>query len=156
MPRNDLGITVVINEHSVPLFYGRRGSQVDLDRKEWQLVDIPLESFNLDVITRIGFWGRMQGTFYLDDIRLVAVAEPTRLPVATAVLEEHPTALPQGYSLEQNYPNPFNSETVIRFEMREKQEVELAVYNLGRAEAGASHRGVARAWSPYRTLEWSG
>ena len=108
----------------------------------------------MDVITRIGFWGRMQGTFYLDDIRLVAVAEPTRLPVATAVLEEHPTALPQGYSLEQNYPNPFNSETVIRFEMREKQEVELAVYNLAGQKLvhlieGSREPGV-------HTVRWNG
>ena len=70
----------------------------------------------------------MKGTFYVDDMRLVAANPPS--PVATSVQEEHTTALPQGYSLEQNYPNPFNSETVIRFEMREEREVELAVYNL--------------------------
>ena len=63
---------------------------VDLEKKEWQLVDIPLESFDLDVITRIGFWGRVQGTFYVDDLRLVAVAAPARPPVATTVLEEQP------------------------------------------------------------------
>ena len=130
----------------------REGIGVDIDAREWQLIDIPLDFLNLDVITAIGFRGYLQGTFYVDDIRLVAATPPS--PVATAVQEEHTTALPQGFSLEQNYPNPFNSETVIRFEMREKQEVELAVYNLAGQKlvhlvAGSREAGV-------HTVRWNG
>ena len=68
--------------------------------------------------------------------------------------EEDPSALPRDFSLEQNYPNPFNAETVIRFEMREKQEVELAIYNLAGQKlvqlvAGSREAGV-------HTVRWDG
>ena len=37
---------------------------MDLDKKECQLVEIPLESLSLDEITRIIFWGRVKESFY--------------------------------------------------------------------------------------------
>jgi hypothetical protein len=94
--------------------------------------------------------GGLRGTFYLDDMRLVTATSSA----ATSVLEERTSALPQGDSLEQNYPNPFNAETVIRFEMREKREVELAVYNLAGQKlvqlvAGSREAGV-------HTVRWNG
>ena len=146
-------ITVLINEEVMSLLDGsREGIGVDMDAREWQLIDIPLDLLNLDMITMIGFRGMLRGTFYLDDIRLVAAAPPS--PVATAVQEEHTTALPQDFCLEQNYPNPFNSGTVIRFELREKQEVELAVYNLAGQKLVHLVEGSREAGG--HTVRWSG
>ncbi len=143
-------LALIINGKQVYLFGDWGGNAVDTLTKEWQLMDIPLDFLDSDVITSIGFWGGLKGTFYLDDMRLVTATSSA----TTSVLEEHPTTLPRGYSLEQNYPNPFNSETVIRFEMREKQEVELAVYNLAgqrlvQLVEGSKEAGV-------HTVRWSG
>jgi predicted outer membrane repeat protein len=38
--------------------------------------------------------------------------------------------LPKTIELYQNYPNPFNPSTVIRFDLPERMEVELAIFNL--------------------------
>ena len=143
--------TVIINGKSVQLLDGD-AEEVDMFTREWQLIDIPLDFLDSDVITSIGFMGRLKGTFYLDDIRLVRATPPS--PVATSVQEEHTTALPQGYSLDQSYPNPFNSETVIRFEMREKQEVELAVYNL--AGQRLVHLVEGSREAGVHTVRWNG
>lgn len=48
----------------------------------------------------------------------------------TAVeLAEEPL-MPQSSRLSQNWPNPFNPSTAVQFELRERTEVRLAVYNL--------------------------
>ncbi len=56
-------------------------------------------------------------------------------PAITAWLERTAVvaienAGPSEFSLGQNYPNPFNSGTVIRFQIPEEVDVELAVYNI--------------------------
>jgi enediyne biosynthesis protein E4 len=102
--------------------------EVDVSRREWQEVVIPLEAFALDgPVERIEFSGFLQGTFYLGDIRLVTAASGL---VATAVTEEWTEGLPRGFALEQNFPNPFNSGTMIRFALPISGVVELSVYNL--------------------------
>lgn len=40
-----------------------------------------------------------------------------------------PNGVPTSYSLHQNFPNPFNSETNIRFDIKERGNVTLIVYN---------------------------
>ena len=109
------------------------------------MVDIPLDLSIIEDITSIGFTGRMQGTFFLDDIRMVA-ATPPGSSVSTAIDPQAPLGLPQSFDLRQNYPNPFNSATAIPFSLPQSGQVELAVYNLagqkvvtlasGRREAG--------------------
>ena len=154
-PNNSPELSVVINEVPMPLLYGRWKGQVDMDVREWQLVDIPLDLLELEVITMIGFTGSLQGTFYVDDLRVVAATSPTSPPpVTTAVQEEHTTALPKDFSLEQNYPNPFNSDTVIRFEMREEQHVELAVFNL--AGQNLVHLVEGSREAGVHTVHWNG
>lgn len=49
--------------------------------------------------------------------------------LSTAVAER-PSAQPSGFHLAQNYPNPFNPTTVIRYEIPQAAQVQLAIYNL--------------------------
>jgi len=47
------------------------GPTIHLDKKQWQVIEIPLESFELDQpLTKITLSGNLIGTFYLDDIHL--------------------------------------------------------------------------------------
>jgi hypothetical protein len=129
---------------------------VDMDLKNWQIVEIPLDVF-LAVklgtpIERIRFSGNLEGTFYLDDIRLVAAAPPQ--PEDTAVLEEHSTTRPQSFTLEQNFPNPFNSSTLIHFALPQSDKVKLTVYNLMGQKVAALVEGIREAGT--YTVHWDG
>ena len=53
---------------------------------------------------------------------------PIKFDYITGVTEE--LLLPKAFSLSQNYPNPFNSETLICYELPERGNVKIDVYNL--------------------------
>jgi hypothetical protein len=126
-------------------------ARVDLSRKEWQMVEIPVSAFeSTGPVMAITVSGNYAGPFYLDDIRLVALPPSP----ATVVEEDRTTSLPQSFALSQNSPNPFNSETVIRFTLPERGEVELAVYNLAGQRVVDLVEGV-RAAGTY-TVRWDG
>ena len=72
----------------------------------------------------------------------------------TAVQEEHAASRPKSFVLEQNYPNPFNSQTMIRFALPEREEVELAVYNLMGQKVRTLIGGVRKAGT--YTVRWDG
>ena len=116
---------------------------VDLTEKEWQVVEIPFEQFELkEPIAAIDFSGDFTGSFYIDDLRLVS-AKPSS--GSTAVVEERAAGLPLKSALEQNYPNPFNSGTVIRFALPTREEVDLAVFNLAGQRVTALVEGQREA-----------
>lgn len=126
---------------------------VDVERKEWQLVEIPVEEFGLRrFIDSIQFSGNLGGTFYLDDIRLVA-GEPPPQP-GTAVVEFQDATVPETFSLDQNYPNPFNPDTTIRFDLPLSEEIDLAVYNLTGQKFATLVQGLREAGT--YTLRWDG
>jgi len=52
-----------------------------------------------------------------------------KVPGITSISENY-ISIPKEYSLYQNYPNPFNSETVIEFDLPEKVNVKLVVYDV--------------------------
>lgn len=130
---------------------GNEALRVDLEQREWQVIEIPLGDLKAeDWIEAVRFSGNLTGTFYLDDLRLVAPLAPP----ATAVLEENTGAQPLAFSLAQNYPNPFNSETLIRFALPAPAEVELAVYSLAGQQVAVLAAGSREAGT--YTLHWDG
>jgi hypothetical protein len=146
---------VKINQSLISLFpASEEGIAVDLDIREWQEVEIPLEQLGLgerDVIDDLIFSAKMKGQFYLADIRLVA-ASPS--PSITAVLEESADALPPSILLDQNFPNPFNSDTAIRFELPKMTDVELAIFNLTGQQVATLAEGERRVGT--YTVHWDG
>ena len=122
---------------------------LDLGKPEWQLQDIPLD---VSMLSRISISGRGTGTFFVDDVSLLA-SQPGR-PPATAVLEAYESAVPAFLSLSQNHPNPFNSSTTIRFLLPQQDAVELAIYNLTGQEVVTLASGQREAGT--YTLRWDG
>ena len=145
---------VAVNGHLVSLLEKEeREFGVDLERNEWQVVEIPLENFMVKgPIHTITITGNLEGMFYLDDIRFVS--EMSSLPDQTVVLEERQNVLPDDFSLDQNYPNPFNSDTVIRFALPEGDDVELVVYNLAGQKVAMLVQGAREAGT--YSVRWDG
>ena len=140
-------LKIRVNETQLDLLDG----WIDVTRREWQEVEIPLEGFALKVpLERIEFSGTLMGTFYLADLELVTAAKGRP---ATAVVEEQ-AGLPTQFALEQNYPNPFNSSTVIRFSLPQHDLVDLVLYNLAGQEVANLASGRREAGT--HTLSWDG
>ena len=127
-------------------------NRVDWTTQSWQVVEIPLDSLGVEsseAITSFTFSGTVKGTFYLDEVALVAAS----LPI-TAVLEDRTAPLPHNFTLAQNFPNPFNSQTVIRFALPTRGQVTLILYNLAGQKVATLVQGV-REVGAY-TLSWDG
>ena len=99
---------------------------LDLGRKEWQTIVIPLAEFGDfdNPLELVSISSNLAGTMFIDNVALVTQASET------AVVEVRSDAVPEAVQLEQNYPNPFNSDTIIRFALPSTQEIALEVYNL--------------------------
>ena len=143
---------VMVNRDTPSLVALFEGDGLDLARKEWQVVEIPLERFSrLDgPIESIRLFGNLRGTFYLDDVRLVAA----RASAPTAVLQQRQAVVPEAFSLAQNYPNPFNSTTAIGFALPRAGAIRLAVFNLLGQQVAVLAEGTYPAGS--YTLRWDG
>ena len=50
--------------------------------------------------------------------------------IATAVTYQNSDQSPTTFSLSQNYPNPFNAQTVIKYQLPQNGQVELAIFNV--------------------------
>ena len=128
------------------------GPAVDLERKEWQTVEIPFTDLLQPgpTVETIRFSSNLRGAFYLGAVRLVAV----RPPANTAVRETYTEVMPEVFALEQNYPNPFNSDTVINFALPQSENIELNVYNVAGQRVATLLEGV-RAAGAY-AVNWDG
>jgi S-formylglutathione hydrolase FrmB len=132
-PGDAAGRSLVLSTGSsrpVALLGPRAGDlAVDLERAEWQRITVPLDQL-LDPWRSMNFLqlsGNLEGTFYIDDLRLVASPPPE---ATTAVTEQHTSAVPEALELSANYPNPFNSQTVIRFRLPHPSQTKLSVFSL--------------------------
>jgi len=138
-----------IDTEKIDLLSSKR---VDMTERDWQVVEVSLDTFALEsTLSAILFSGNLEGTFYLDDIRLVAVTPP---PSTTAVTEDYTATLPRFITLEQNYPNPFNSSTAIRFALPSSADVELTIFNLAGQPVATLVEG-ARDAGTY-SVNWDG
>ena len=139
---------VLVNDYTLTFSFREMESRP----KDWLVFDIPLSSFGLtEPIESIRITCTLQGTSYLDDIRLVAAEPPASI---TAVTEDHASTLPQFFTLDQNYPNPFNSATVIRFALPTAADVELSIFNLAGQQVETLADGLREAGT--YTVRWDG
>jgi len=130
-----------------------REGLIDIGETTWQLVEVPVEDFEIDgSITFLEFSGNLTGVFYLDDLRIIA-GRPGKQPI-TAVLESQAEAELPSFSLNQNFPNPFNSDTVIRFVLPVTADTELTLYNLAGQQVAMLVEGVRKAGT--YTVRWDG
>jgi len=126
--------------------------RVDLERREWQMVEVPLVAFEAGSSpASVNLAGSFGGTFHVDDVSLVSRVLPG-LP--TVVVEERGAASPATFALQQNYPNPFNSHTVIALALPGPGGVELAAYNAAGQKVATLLDGH-RAEGVY-TIRWDG
>ena len=128
------------------------GEWLDMTQQAWQVVEIPVDAFDREgPIETMVLSGNFGGTFYLDDICLVAAEPPASI---TAVTEDHTYSLPQSFTLNQNFPNPFNSSTAIRFSLPSATDVDLAIFNLAGQQVSTLVSGERQAGSC--TIRWDG
>ena len=147
---SDLKVGVDSGRHNMVDLLSSNG--VDLSVPDWQVVELSLDTFEVgNAIDFILFSGRIEGTFYLDDIRLIAATPP---PSTTAVTEAHAATLPPAFTLDQNYPNPFNNSTVIRFSLPIAGSISLSIYNLAGQKVASLVSG-ARVRGEY-SIHWDG
>ena len=152
-PPEGAGLPVVVGfEGADETHFIELDEQVDLELKAWQEVVISLltdEIAALGPISAIFFGFALDGQFFIDDIRLVALASES----ATAVSQEA-GALPHRFLLSQSYPNPFNSETMIPFALPGRGEVGLEIYNLSGQKVATLVDGVREAGA--HRIRWDG
>ena len=99
----------------------------------------------------VGVYGPYAGFSATDEL-IVASGEleiTVQVGVGAQVSIEEPGITPLQFALHQNYPNPFNPETMIRFDVAEKTDLSISVYNIlgekvttllnGNLEAGTYH-----------------
>ena len=98
----------------------------------WQWISISAEALGLTDghLVRIRLTGDVEGTFYIDDMRLVAEEVPEPPGPDTAVEVSEGKVLPSGYALSQNYPNPFNPSTTIAYALPRTSDVTLTLYTI--------------------------
>ena len=101
--------------------------QLDWELDQWQVLEVGLDRLD-SPIESLRFIGSLRGTFYLDDMYLVAAQSSGGV---TAVQEEgDQSGAPQKFALDLNYPNPFNSSTTIRYRIEEPGRVRLEIFDV--------------------------
>ena len=80
----------------------------------------------------VGVYGPYNGFSAADEV-IVASGEleiTVQVGVGVQVSIEETGIMPLQFALHQNYPNPFNPETIIRFDIADKTDLSISVYNI--------------------------
>jgi hypothetical protein len=73
---------------------------------------------------------------------------------ASSLSDNAPIKNPEGYSLKQNYPNPFNPSTTIQYNMPERGDAKIIIYDMnGRVVKEIERNGSAAGLN---SLIWNG
>jgi len=72
----------------------------------------------------------LKRVYMLDNYTDVTTFGDSATTILTSVVKQLSNNKPESFKLYQNYPNPFNPETKIRYEIKDKSEVDLTVYDL--------------------------
>lgn len=123
------------------------GVTVDLDRNEWQVVEVPWQVFGFGGLQSLRLHGAFSGSFLIDDIRLIPQQPSTAV---TAPVSVTPNAL----SLPPAFPNPFNAGTMVRYDLATDADVELTVSNLAGQRVVTLDAGPRGAGT--HTVRWDG
>ena len=67
---------------------------------------------------------------------------------------ENHVAIPEEYMLHQNYPNPFNPSTTILYDLPEKQQVQLTIFNVLGQKVNELVNSIQHAG--YHEVKWDG
>ena len=89
-------------------------------------------SYNDSITVTVGVYALNDGFTGADDI-IVEAGEneiTVQVGVGVQVAVDESGDLPRQFALHQNYPNPFNPETMIWFDVAEKTDVAVSVYNV--------------------------
>ena len=149
----DTELNLAVNGKLVRLLNGsREGIALDMNNREWQLVQMPMDFLSLDVITSIGFTGRLQGTFFWT---ICAWLRPRYL------LQQQLACKKRAHQRRYR-SSPWSRTTPIRstvkrlfdFALQRPSEIELALHNL----AGQKVVQLAQATrgAGVHTVRWNG
>jgi hypothetical protein len=101
----------------------------------FDVVDPTMEAFTIDTYTTDRPRHRLMWVYSEvdeDGQRSVHAAYPEFKPMTIQVeaAGSAPSFVPTTYALDQNYPNPFNAGTVINFDLIDRSDVMLSIYNV--------------------------
>ena len=127
--------------------------QLDWELDQWQVIEVSLDGLNSDdPIETLRLIGTLRGTFYIDEIHLVAAPYSGSV---TAVQEAGDQSVaPREFALDPNYPNPFNSATTIRYRLEKPGRVRLEIFDIQGQKVKTLANGDARP-GVYQ-VEWEG
>jgi hypothetical protein len=125
----------------------------------FDVIDPTMESFTID--TYMTDRPRHQLMWVYSQVdengdRSVHAAYPDFKPMTIQVepAGTSPSVVPTTYALSQNYPNPFNAGTVIKFDLVDRSDVRLSIYNvLGQEVRTFNEEGLEAGT---HAIQWDG
>jgi hypothetical protein len=125
----------------------------------FDVIDPTMEAFTIDTYTTDRPRHQLMWVYSEVDAngdRSVHAAYPEFKPMIIQVeaAGTAPTFVPTTYALDQNYPNPFNAGTVIKFDLVDRSDVRLSIYNVLGQEVRTFQEEALEAGR--HAIEWDG
>jgi len=87
----------------------------------------------------------------IDNISVTGKTKPT-----TSVADAQAQTTPTFFALQQNYPNPFNPTTTIQYDLPQRENVKLTIFNTAGQQVKALVNGARKAGSHRITVDMQG